>query len=289
MGGMTLSAEDLEFRRRYIGASDVPIILGLDPYTSPAELLRKKVLGEVSGYSDEAYWGNRLEPVVVDEFFRWHSDLRRVKQRERRTLHPKIKFTGFTPDAIGQDGSGQLVVVQVKTTGLNNLDDWLEGPPPKVRAQAQWEAWVLAEKNRKRPVAGTWVVALVGGQTYMEHFVPLEPPAPETLAKVTGFYADLLQALEHGLPPHESDWGEPLELQPPAVKVSPDLDLFCEQYLEEKAEVQAAEDAISGLRADILRHIPAGHLGVVTPGYRVSMVRSKRSPVPYLKVTRRVS
>lgn len=283
---MTLSAEDLEFRRRYIGASDVPIILGLDPYTSPAALLRKKVLGEVSESSDEAYWGNRLEPVVVDEFFRRHPDLRRVKRRERRTLHPKMKFTGFTPDAIAQNGNA-LYVVQVKTTGLNNLDDWLEGPPPKVRAQAQWEAWVLQQKNPKLVVPSVFVVALVGGQTYFEYAMTYEEPALETTVKVTDFYMDLLHALEYGLPPHESDWGEPLELQPAKVMVSADLDCFAGDYVEARAEAAKLEAEIAEIRADILRHIPAGVAGVVTPNHRVSMVRSKRSPAPYLKVTRR--
>lgn len=62
---MAITREQQELRRRYIGASDVPIILGLSPWKSCADLwLQKTGRVEDEAENDAMQTGNLMEPVT---------------------------------------------------------------------------------------------------------------------------------------------------------------------------------------------------------------------------------
>lgn len=64
---MTITAAQLEARRGWIGASDVPVIVGVSPWKDPFTLWAEET-GKVpvAEAGDAAKWGNLLEPVILD-------------------------------------------------------------------------------------------------------------------------------------------------------------------------------------------------------------------------------
>lgn len=66
-----LTEQQRQERNQGIGGSDIAIILGLSKYKTPYQLfLEKKGLSakQDEGDSELMYWGNRLEPVIREEF-----------------------------------------------------------------------------------------------------------------------------------------------------------------------------------------------------------------------------
>ena len=57
-----------EDREKYIGGSDIPVILGLSPFRSRYNLLREKALGELFDFGGNFYteYGNKMEPKIRD-------------------------------------------------------------------------------------------------------------------------------------------------------------------------------------------------------------------------------
>lgn len=53
-------------REKYIGGSDIPVILGLSPFRSRYDLLREKALGELSAFDGNIYteYGSTMEPKI---------------------------------------------------------------------------------------------------------------------------------------------------------------------------------------------------------------------------------
>lgn len=83
-------AEDPEVRKTGLGGSDMPIVLGLSPFTSPFELwLEKRGLKEPFAGNAATKWGKKLEALVADEFAEVHGcKLRSKNQTARREDHP---------------------------------------------------------------------------------------------------------------------------------------------------------------------------------------------------------
>lgn len=64
---MTISPAQLALRTKHLGASDIPAILGLDPYTSPADvwLYKTQQIADPRDSSEAIELGNDFEPVGV--------------------------------------------------------------------------------------------------------------------------------------------------------------------------------------------------------------------------------
>lgn len=63
---MTITAEQRERRRRYLGASDTPAILGLSPWATPADVYWSKVGPlKYDAPTEAMQTGNRLEASIV--------------------------------------------------------------------------------------------------------------------------------------------------------------------------------------------------------------------------------
>lgn len=100
---MSLTAEQLQTRRRGIGASDAAAALGLNPYSSPVELWLEK-LGRTPPFEGNAAtrWGNLLEPAVRQEYA---EQTGRVVRLPLDTLHHKsVPYLLCHPDGITDDG-----------------------------------------------------------------------------------------------------------------------------------------------------------------------------------------
>ncbi len=64
---MSITIEQREARKCYIGSSDAPAIMGVDPYRSASDVYLEKI-GDAEGFEGNEHTdrGNRLEPVLLD-------------------------------------------------------------------------------------------------------------------------------------------------------------------------------------------------------------------------------
>lgn len=136
----TISSDDRELwlatRRKYIGASEVPALLGIDPFRSSLDVYLDK-----RGVLPEREMTSAMEAglELEDSVLRWYG--RKWGKRVVRSgvLHLSDRYTwaACTPDGF-EDGA---ISIQVKCTG--RTDAWDEQIPPHVYAQVQSEMMVL--------------------------------------------------------------------------------------------------------------------------------------------------
>jgi putative phage-type endonuclease len=156
---MGMSREELQARRAFIGSSDVPAILGFDPYRSITDVWLEKTGRTVvePSTSEPAEFGTAVEPVLIE----WAG--RKLDLTVTRGLvahHPTHPFMRAQMDGWVE---GANAVVEAKAYGLWNPRwdgrDWgLDGTdevPYNVMAQVNFQmACATAER--------AYVVALLG-------------------------------------------------------------------------------------------------------------------------------
>lgn len=194
------TAEQLDIRRTKLTASDIPAVLGLSPYRTPADVWRAKVLGE------EEYRGNwrtrrghAVEPIILDAVAE-QTGLRVVRRSAETIYHPIFSWLGATPDADVFDGDHLVGTCEVKDVGLRMAKHWydFEGAlsvPDYVLVQAQVQATLrrvpriyvgvwLATDDEPRHVQldsdeELWLGILEGCQRFWtDHVLTGQPPPP---------------------------------------------------------------------------------------------------------------
>lgn len=148
-------------RKLGIGGSDVAIIMGLSNYMTPVALWMQKrgALEIESSDSPQAYWGNRLEDIVRQEFALRHDC--EVIQPDT-IVHPSHTYMrgnidGFIPS--------ENAVLEIKTCNQFLSHEWgQEGAeiPPRYLVQIAYYCMLTnASKG--------FVAVLIGGQDYREY------------------------------------------------------------------------------------------------------------------------
>ena len=158
----TTREEWLRARTTGIGASDLPIILGLSRYQSPLELWAHKVgIAEPDVEQSEAQeFGLLLEPVVK----------RKYQERTGRTLLGLAPWTivrsirypwmlASLDDVVLPAGSKGPGAMEAKTTSAFRMADWEEEPPLAHQCQVQWQVAVAG-------FAWGSLGVVVGGQSF---------------------------------------------------------------------------------------------------------------------------
>lgn len=183
----------LDLRRTGIGASDMPIVLGLRPGLlalwgdKTGKAPREKLEGE---WLD---WGHRLEPVIIEAFGdRTGWPTRRSGQLLR---HPNLPWALATLDGEVQV-EGEWYPLEVKTTGVNRAGDWEDGPPENYRVQVHQQMLVTGAPR-------AYIACLIGGQ----RLVWAEVERDETLVrKIIAAGDEFWRYVEAGVPPpHAAD------------------------------------------------------------------------------------
>lgn len=117
-----------EVRRKYLGASEVPAVCGLDPFKTAADIwAHKKGYAELTT-SAPAEIGHLLEPVLLEEYGRRYG----VKVERPATI--VRGYRAATPDGLVPGKS-----LQVKVVGYHMAHHWFDGVPDYVQAQVQAE------------------------------------------------------------------------------------------------------------------------------------------------------
>lgn len=149
-------------RTKYIGGSDMPIILGLSNFKTPYQLWLEKTnrvtIDETE--TEFQYWGTQLEPVIRQEFIKRHQ----VEVQEPTTItHPlfdylKANVDGFIPS--------KNAVLEIKTTASFNAKEWGdEGTDVIPLYYLVQVAHYCAVTNADYAI----IAVLIGGNTYREY------------------------------------------------------------------------------------------------------------------------
>lgn len=125
-----LTEQQIQERRNYLGASDIPILLGISPWQTPYDLYRFKAYGERSQeVTDAMQIGNFLEQGLVAFYSHKHDVV--VETGMDTIFHPTKKYLACNLDGrIDKD-----TILEVKT----GSQYWEDGEVPiYYEAQCQW-------------------------------------------------------------------------------------------------------------------------------------------------------
>ncbi len=165
------SEEWHERRKKCIGGSDVPAIMGFSPWRQPVDVYCDKV-GIAMPPVDNEYvrWGKLLEPVIMAEYaIRTGQTLLPRKFH----IHPKYEFIGGNVDA---EIKGNDVGVEVKNAFSSA--NW--GP----NGSDEIPLYYLCQVHHYMLITGwkRWiVVALIGGSMFRTYYIDRDPEAQEML------------------------------------------------------------------------------------------------------------
>lgn len=143
-----LTTEQRALRREGAGASDVPVIVGLDPFQTVMDVFREKTEeGYERGENEATERGHMLEPAVRS----WYAARTGADVQLPGTLrHPDLSFALATPDGIAYR-DGEQRVLECKTAAWADRSVWGESGtdlvPPNYLVQTQWQLLVTGLKS----------------------------------------------------------------------------------------------------------------------------------------------
>ena len=224
----TRSEEEwLEARRRGVTASEIAILLGISPYSSPYALYHAK-RGTISGEPDSAVMerGRVLEPYIRGKFAQAHPEFAVIGDGRQLWRHDERPWQMATPDAVvhavaetdactcyggdteygheprcGLELGRPVAVAEFKVDG--GSDEWGdEGSadiPVHYRAQVLWQMDVMD--------VGTAYVACLRVRDWRirEYVVQLDDDARKDLELMRGEAEDFLADVRSGMEP-DLDW-----------------------------------------------------------------------------------
>jgi putative phage-type endonuclease len=137
------SKEWLKFRKKFIGSSDCPVVMGIDPWKSPFQLFQEKfgLLNVEENFAMRR--GKELEPLAREEFLKATG----IRVEPDVRFHPELNWMMASLDGISSDSKE---AVEIKCPGSESLTFKLavEGKiPDHYNAQIQHQMAVLGLNN----------------------------------------------------------------------------------------------------------------------------------------------
>jgi len=212
-----LTEHQQEIRKRHLTASEVPAILGLDPWKNAADVWLQKREGVETAVDEEA---TGIGHMVEDGLLDWAADtlggVAIVKNQLR--VCPRDELFSATFDALVKNKPWAL---EAKTSGIMNpfvaKDEWGEGGtdevPPRVIAQCQAQALV-------GDLEVVFVPALIGGRGRVLYQVDR---SDEFIAEILKRGREFWRSVEEGEEPPEMPHMEFLARRPRADEKVIDL------------------------------------------------------------------
>lgn len=127
----------LKMRRNFIGASDCPVIMKLDPWRTPMNLFDEKLGLVVPRETEAMRRGKDLEPLAREEF----EKVTGIKVTPQVLFHPEIKYMMASMDGVSEDGKQ---AVEIKCPGDAVYRLAVQGKiPENYNAQLQHQMAVM--------------------------------------------------------------------------------------------------------------------------------------------------
>lgn len=161
------SPEQLEERRKHLGASEIPVVTGHIPFKSPLQLWAEK-RGLVVPFEGNEFteWGNRLEGVIREKYAEVIG--MPVVKPESSIICVREPWRSCTPDGLVMErglleSSRAVRGLEIKCRGAFRDEEWGEPGtdqvPPDVAIQAHWSMDITGLSE--------WDVAtLIGGNKF---------------------------------------------------------------------------------------------------------------------------
>lgn len=220
---MSLTPEELERRRQYITATDIPQILGRSPWGNAADVYLAKVHGKIAHGNDATRAGSLLEPSVLA----WaHDQLGGVIAGDWRVHENGINACSL--DGMTLDGEP----VEAKTSGIvgpGTPHQWGQPLTDEI------PEYYLLQVHAQLLVTGAkraWVPALLGGRGFVMYRVD----ANERLM------AGILQI-------SEQFWSEHIQQRVQPEGVLPSLETLKHLRREPGTVVTVADDLVAMYQA----------------------------------------
>ncbi|MBN6186431.1 YqaJ viral recombinase family protein [Aneurinibacillus sp. BA2021] len=231
----------LQLRNQGLGGSDAAAIAGLSKWKSPvAVYLEKTGQIEPEEAGEAAYFGNKLEALVAEEF-----TLRtglKVRRRNAILQHPEHTFMLANID---RELIGQKVGLECKTASAYLKDLW-EGEEVPMQYLLQCQHYMAVTGYQ------AWYIAvLVGGNTFIHKRIERDEELIAQLIEIEkNFWENHVLA---GVPPvldGSEASGELLKKMHPMAEVGTEMELpleadeLLEQLAPAKEAVKAAEERV---------------------------------------------
>jgi putative phage-type endonuclease len=127
-------------RKKYITATEMGGLLGVNPYITPSRLLKDKLKEPVKIVSDYLDRGKEHEGAVLAVAAEWLNGS--LEECHGFYANSKTRISA-TPDGMLEDGR----LIEVKCTGMRNLPNWEKHPPLYYVAQAQVQMYVTGARE----------------------------------------------------------------------------------------------------------------------------------------------
>ena len=233
--------EWLEFRRNGVFASDVPIIMGVSPWTTPLELYWMKVEGIELDETPAMKRGKDLEPIAR----RWFEMIVGSFVNPAVITRKDFTWMGASLDGINDKG----ILVEIKCPGKEDHEVALGNTIPlKYYPQLQYQMFVCDLQKM-------YYVSYLPGHDKPCALVEVERSSSyekEMLAKVKSFY----HCLSTGVPPKPTSKEKIKDEIGPPKTIVDHADLLVEENLayvsgaleEAKLRVKALQDEFDELK-----------------------------------------
>lgn len=136
-------------RRKYLGASDIAAVMGLDPYQTPLDVFNQK-MGFVEPFEGNSHTkrGTKLEEIAAREYTEQTGN----KLRRKRTalVHPKYPFIRGHLDRLVE---GLDRIAEIKIPGVGNF--------AKVKREGLPDSWIIQLQGYlglSRKKAGEYII-----------------------------------------------------------------------------------------------------------------------------------
>ena len=224
---MSLTPASEALRATRVGASEVAALLSCGhPYTTPGDIYARIVHGVRRPQKAHMAVGEELEGLVIRGGAR-RLDIR-VRRNSRTWVHASLPLAA-TPDATVP---GHPALLEAKTVSHWEAEEWADGVPPHVQAQAQAQMLVTGR---------LWchVVALLGGSRWLTATLAADEEQQLDIAYAVARFE--VNHLQRRIPPPDLDDELVLTIAAPEGTVAAQGDLA--DYGDRLAALAAARDA----------------------------------------------
>jgi putative phage-type endonuclease len=259
-------------RKGFIGASDVPVILGLSPWKTPLALYAEKCgIIEPDETSEAMYWGTKKEQIIAERFSEDHKV--KLIAWKKRYVHKEIPFFSCELDRIivGEDK-----IVECKSVSEYMAKYWKGG-------ENELPPYVIAQVNSQMGLSGrheAWVACLIGSSQYVEKLVKFDAELYAiTEQKVNEFW----NCIQTQTPPPASagDAETLLQINPKSDEQIQDVQEM-ETAIARRQELSGQIDNLKEEKELIevkLKEIIGSNLGIKTQMYKVTWKVQPKSSV----------
>ncbi len=204
--GTAPEAEWLEARRRGITASEIAVVMGLSPYSSPYALYHQKT-GDLPGEeeNDAMRLGSYMEGFVADRFAERHPEFGLGGDGRTLWAHMDRPWQMATPDRIvfeaARISGPNLAVLECKIDGGSDGwgDDGTDEIPVHYRCQVLWQLDVMGVTT------GFVACLFLHSRQVRVYELTMDDQAEADLELMRNEANDFLYRIRFGFPP-EVDW-----------------------------------------------------------------------------------